>query len=144
MPITSCIGGISFLFHENDMMPFESQDLVQKECERWLRKGLNIHYIPRDNRNGYKAGALKAAMEHDYVKKCDYVAIFDADHQPPCDFLMRTIPFLIHNPRIALVQARWMFGKPMLCSTECILAGSCYKIKKKVLLIFPSHLRICL
>ncbi|XP_008780554.2 glucomannan 4-beta-mannosyltransferase 1-like isoform X2 [Phoenix dactylifera] len=93
------------------------KDLVQKECERWLRKGMNIHYVSRDNRNGYKAGALKEAMELDYVKKCDYVAIFDADHQPPCDFLMRTIPFFIHNPKIALVQARWMFVN----ADECIM-----------------------
>nr|XP_010926632.2 glucomannan 4-beta-mannosyltransferase 1 isoform X1 [Elaeis guineensis]XP_019707123.1 glucomannan 4-beta-mannosyltransferase 1 isoform X1 [Elaeis guineensis] len=78
---------------------------------------MNIHYVSRDNRNGYKAGALKAAMELDCVKKCQYVAIFDADHQPSCDFLMRTIPFLIHNPKIALVQARWMFVN----ADECLM-----------------------
>ncbi|RRT66668.1 hypothetical protein B296_00038491 [Ensete ventricosum] len=96
---------------ENDMKPDDVQELVQEECEKWSKKGRNIHYISRDNRNGYKAGALKEAMDLDYVKKCDYVAIFDADHEPPSDFLMRTIPFLIHNPEIGLVQARWKFGR---------------------------------
>lgn len=86
------------------------QELVQEECQKWCKRGRSIHYISRDNRNGYKAGALKEAMELDYVKKCDYVAIFDADHEPPFDFLLRTIPFLMHNPGIALVQARWKFG----------------------------------
>lgn len=50
-------------------------------------------------------------MECDYAQKCDFVAIFDADFQPESDFLMRTIPFFVFNPEIALVQARWDFGK---------------------------------
>lgn len=83
---------------------------MKVECERWSSKGINIEYEIRDNRNGYKAGALKEGMKHSYVQHCDYVAIFDADFQPEPDFLSRTIPFLIHNPNLALVQARWEFG----------------------------------
>ncbi|KAF7818729.1 glucomannan 4-beta-mannosyltransferase 9 [Senna tora] len=83
------------------------QDMVELECQRWASKGINIKYEVRDNRNGYKAGALKEGMKHSYVKQCDYVAIFDADFQPEPDFLWRTIPFLVHNPQLALVQARW-------------------------------------
>ena len=45
-------------------------------------KGVNIKCERRDNRNGYKAGALKQGMKHNYVKLCNYVAIFDADFQP--------------------------------------------------------------
>ncbi|KAG8645336.1 hypothetical protein MANES_10G055100v8 [Manihot esculenta] len=86
------------------------KSLVEMECQRWANKGINIKYEIRDNRNGYKAGALKEGMKHSYVKQCDYVAIFDADFQPEPDFLWRTIPFLLHNPHIALVQARWKFG----------------------------------
>lgn len=86
------------------------KDLVELECQRWASKGINIKYEIRNNRNGYKAGALKDGMKHSYVKQCDYVAIFDADFQPEPDFLWRTVPFLVHNPEIALVQARWKFG----------------------------------
>ena len=86
------------------------QELVQMECQRWARKGVNIKYEIRDNRRGYKAGALKEGMKHGYVRDCDFVAIFDADFQPEPDFLYRAMPFLIHNPDIALVQARWRFG----------------------------------
>lgn len=93
---------------------FGVQDMVELECQRWASKGINIKYEIRDNRNGYKAGALKEGMKRDYVKHCDYVAIFDADFQPEPDFLWRTIPFLAHNPELALVQARWKFGKPSL------------------------------
>ncbi|KAG0492614.1 hypothetical protein HPP92_005692 [Vanilla planifolia] len=93
----------------DDSTDSATKNLVQMECEKWCKKGMNIQYISRENRKGYKAGALREAMEIDYVKTCDYVAIFDADHQPPSDFLMQSIPFLVHNPELALVQARWKF-----------------------------------
>lgn len=93
------------------------KELVTMECKRWASKGINIKYEIRDNRNGYKAGALKEGMKHNYVKNCDYVAIFDADFQPEPDFLWRTIPFLLHNPQLALVQARWKFVN----SDECLM-----------------------
>ncbi|RID67929.1 hypothetical protein BRARA_C00129 [Brassica rapa] len=67
------------------------KDLVEKECSRWASKGINIKYEIRDNRNGYKAGALKEGMKKSYVKSCDYVAIFDADFQPEPDYLWRTV-----------------------------------------------------
>ncbi|KAI5664850.1 hypothetical protein M9H77_24173 [Catharanthus roseus] len=91
--------------------------LVESECQRWAGKGVNIKYEIRDNRNGYKAGALKQGLKHSYVKQCDYVVIFDADFQPESDFLWRTIPFLVHNPQLALVQARWKFVN----ADECLM-----------------------
>ncbi|KAK8671564.1 hypothetical protein V6N13_038157 [Hibiscus sabdariffa] len=93
------------------------KSMVEQECQRWVNKGINIKYEIRDNRNGYKAGALKEGMKHSYVKQCDYVAIFDADFQPEPDFLWRTIPFLVNNPEIALVQARWKFVN----ADECLM-----------------------
>ncbi|KAG6510819.1 hypothetical protein ZIOFF_028858 [Zingiber officinale] len=86
------------------------KELVQIECRKWANKGVNIKYAIRDDRVGYKAGALRHGLTHNYVKECEYVAIFDADFQPEPDFLLRTIPFLIHNPKVALVQGRWTFG----------------------------------
>ncbi|KAK7268438.1 hypothetical protein RIF29_21136 [Crotalaria pallida] len=93
------------------------KSLVEMECQRWASKGINIKYEIRENRNGYKAGALKEGMKHSYVKLCDYVAIFDADFQPEPNFLWRTIPFLVHNPEVALVQARWKFVN----ADECLM-----------------------
>uniref|UniRef100_A0A453SJ97 Glycosyltransferase 2-like domain-containing protein n=1 Tax=Aegilops tauschii subsp. strangulata TaxID=200361 RepID=A0A453SJ97_AEGTS len=55
-------------------------------------------------------------MKHGYVKDCDFVVIFDADFQPEPDYLSRAMPFLIHNPEIALIQARWVFGTLPLAS----------------------------
>jgi len=87
------------------------QQMVEMECNRWASKGINIVYQIRETRGGYKAGALKEGLKRNYVKHCEYVAIFDADFRPEPDFLRRSIPFLVGNPDIALVQARWRFGK---------------------------------
>ncbi|KAF8085373.1 hypothetical protein N665_0668s0007 [Sinapis alba] len=91
------------------------KELVNTECAKWESKGVNIKCERRENRNGYKAGALKQGMKHDYVKLCNYVAIFDADFQPEPDYLQRSVPFLVHNPTIALVQARWRFINANKC-----------------------------
>ncbi|KAL6195890.1 hypothetical protein ACLB2K_031507 [Fragaria x ananassa] len=91
--------------------------MVEAECQRWASKGINIVYQIRESRGGYKAGALKEGLKRSYVKHCEYVAIMDADFRPEPDYLRRAIPFLVHNPEIALVQARWRFVN----SDECLL-----------------------
>lgn len=65
--------------------------------------GFNIKHIHRDNRKGYKAGALKAGLE---VAEGEFIAIFDADFVPYPDFLKRTVPHF-SNPEIGMVQTRW-------------------------------------
>ncbi|KAG6432787.1 hypothetical protein SASPL_104374 [Salvia splendens] len=74
------------------------KDMIEKECLRWGSKGVNIRYQIRERQGGYKAGLLKQGLEHDYVKECEYVAIFDSDFRPEPDFLRRSVPFLIHKP----------------------------------------------
>ncbi|KAK7261259.1 hypothetical protein RIF29_27567 [Crotalaria pallida] len=93
------------------------KQMVEQECQRWASKGLNITYQIRENRKGYKAGALKEGLKRSYVKHCEYVAIFDSDFRPEPDFLKCAIPFLAGNPELALVQARWRFVN----SNECLL-----------------------
>ncbi|OAY75817.1 Mannan synthase 1 [Ananas comosus] len=93
------------------------RELVELECERWASKGVNVKYETRNSRNGYKAGALRDGLKKHYVRECEYVVIFDADFQPEPDFLWRTVPFLLSNPELALVQARWNFVN----ADECLL-----------------------
>ncbi|KAL3531973.1 hypothetical protein ACH5RR_005494 [Cinchona calisaya] len=83
--------------------------LVESECQRWINNGVNVKYETRKNRNGYKAGALREGLKKEYVEDCEFVVIFDADFQPEEDFLWRTVPYLLDNPELALVQARWKF-----------------------------------
>ncbi|XP_057482756.1 xyloglucan glycosyltransferase 4-like [Actinidia eriantha] len=85
------------------------QYLTRNEVLSWKQKGVNIIYRHRFIRTGYKAGNLKSAMACDYVKDCEFVAIFDADFQPNPDFLKKTVPYFKGNPELGLVQARWSF-----------------------------------
>ncbi|KAJ0702497.1 putative glucomannan 4-beta-mannosyltransferase [Helianthus annuus] len=71
--------------------------MVEIECQKWASKGINIHYQVRDNRKGYKAGALKEGLKHPYANECEYVAIFDADFQPEPEFCFFLDCFLESN-----------------------------------------------
>ncbi|EPS58942.1 mannan synthase, partial [Genlisea aurea] len=93
------------------------RDMIEKECMRWAGEGINIRYQIRETRMGFKAGALKEGLKHDYARACEYVAILDADFQPEPDFLLQAMPFLVHNPELGLVQARWRFVN----ADECFL-----------------------
>lgn len=75
-------------------------DLVNAMRER----GHDIEVLHRTDRGGYKAGALRAGLEH---ATGQYIAIFDADFLPEPDFLLRAIPHLEADPRLGLVQGRW-------------------------------------
>jgi cellulose synthase/poly-beta-1,6-N-acetylglucosamine synthase-like glycosyltransferase len=81
----------------------ETRSVAERAVRRNAANGLDIKYINRGDRTGYKAGALEAGMR---VARGEYIAIFDADFVPPEDFLRRTIPFFA-EPRIGMVQARW-------------------------------------
>lgn len=62
-------------------------------------------HVQRKDRTGYKAGALAEGMKK---ARGDFIAIFDADFIPDRDFLYQTIPFFFGNPRLGLVQSRWL------------------------------------
>jgi cellulose synthase/poly-beta-1,6-N-acetylglucosamine synthase-like glycosyltransferase len=65
---------------------------------------LDIVYIHRTDRTGYKAGALDAGLK---VAKGELVAIFDADFLPQPDFLRKLVPHFVGDSSIGMVQARW-------------------------------------
>nr|GMD93888.1 probable xyloglucan glycosyltransferase 12 [Ipomoea batatas] len=97
---------IQVLDDSNDLI---TQSLIEEEVHKWQKDGVNIVYMHRVNREGYKAGNLKSAMNCSYVKDYEFVAIFDADFQPSPDFLKRTVPYFKDNEELGLVQARWSF-----------------------------------
>jgi cellulose synthase/poly-beta-1,6-N-acetylglucosamine synthase-like glycosyltransferase len=66
--------------------------------------GVNIVHLHRENRAGFKAGALAEGMEQ---TDAEFAAIFDADFVPSPDFLSQTLPHLSANPHIGAVQTRW-------------------------------------
>ena len=66
-------------------------------------RGFDIVYIHRQNRTGYKAGALKEGLE---TAKGELVGIFDADFIPNPSFLKETIPSF-SDPNVGMLQTRW-------------------------------------
>ncbi len=81
----------------------ESIQIAKDKVAEWQAKGIDIVYIHRTNRKGYKAGALEEALE---VAKGEFIAIFDADFLPDRNFLQRTIPHF-QNDEVGMVQTRW-------------------------------------
>jgi cellulose synthase/poly-beta-1,6-N-acetylglucosamine synthase-like glycosyltransferase len=80
-----------------------SADIARKTCEEWAARGYPIKYVHRDNRVGYKAGALADGMAE---ATGDFIAIFDADFIPPRDILRNVVNYF-HDPKIGMVQVRW-------------------------------------
>ncbi|OFV98003.1 MAG: glycosyl transferase family 2 [Acidobacteria bacterium RIFCSPLOWO2_12_FULL_54_10] len=79
---------------------------IARNCvERMAALGHPVKYIHRDNREGYKAGALAEGLRQAHG---EFIAIFDADFLPPPDFLTRTLPYF-HHPHTGMVQTRWNY-----------------------------------
>ena len=66
-------------------------------------RDLDVVYIHRTDRTGYKAGALDNGLK---VAKGELVAIFDADFLPQPSFLASLVGHF-SDPQIGMVQARW-------------------------------------
>ena len=81
----------------------DTVDLLEKTVKYYKTQGFQIEHIRRGTRKGYKAGALKHAMQ---ITDSEFVAIFDADFIPPTWFLKRAIPHF-SKPNIGLIQCRW-------------------------------------
>lgn len=81
----------------------DTVDLLHSTVDSYKKDGFNIEHVRRGTRKGYKAGALKYAMQ---TTDTDLVAIFDADFIPPTWFLKKAIPHFSQN-NIGLVQCRW-------------------------------------
>jgi cellulose synthase/poly-beta-1,6-N-acetylglucosamine synthase-like glycosyltransferase len=81
----------------------ETRAIAERAVRRHAAQGVDIKYLHREDRTGYKAGALDAGLT---VARGRFVAIFDADFLPRPDFLMRTVHYFT-DPGVAMVQARW-------------------------------------
>lgn len=66
-------------------------------------------YIKRKEHNHAKAGNINHAMT---VTSGEFVTIFDCDHVPSSDFLVKTMGWLIKDPKIALIQTPHHFYSP--------------------------------
>jgi len=81
----------------------ETQTIARNAVERWSGLGLDISYIHRTDRAGFKAGALENGLR---TAKGEFIALFDADFVPDPDYLQKAIHYFA-DPRVGMVQARW-------------------------------------
>ncbi|HEX3430105.1 MAG TPA: glycosyltransferase family 2 protein [Rhizomicrobium sp.] len=82
----------------------EHHEALRRAVEQALPSDINLVVMRRGERSGFKAGNLAFGLRH---SDAPFVAIFDADFEPPPDFLRRTVPALLADAGLAFVQARW-------------------------------------
>lgn len=82
----------------------ETKGIATALVDKYLAMGFNIKHITRENRDGFKAGALNEGLQR---AEGEFIAIFDADFVPDKEFLYKTIPFFYEKEKVAFVQTRW-------------------------------------
>ena len=98
----------------------ETVEVARLLVDRYAALGHPVKYVHRENREGFKAGALEAGLK---TAKGELVAIFDADFVPPPDFLMKCIHHFT-DPKVGMVQTRWTHinrNYSLLTQVEAIL-----------------------
>lgn len=81
----------------------ETQGICRKKVDDLLRRGLDVHYIHRDDRTGFKAGALENGLRH---ATGELVIVFDADFLPLPGMLRKMVHYF-SDEKVGMVQARW-------------------------------------
>ena len=77
--------------------------IARAKCAALREQDLDVAYIHRKDRTGYKAGALEAGMKR---AKGDFLLVFDADFIPRAGIVRDLIDFFT-DPAVGMVQARW-------------------------------------
>ena len=81
----------------------DTVELVGQLVRDYQERGIDIQYIHRTNRQGYKAGALDYGLQSATGK---LIGIFDADFVPHADWLKKTVP-LFEDKKLGCLQTRW-------------------------------------
>ncbi|VAX25608.1 Glycosyltransferase [hydrothermal vent metagenome] len=81
----------------------ETVDILKRLVKQKRDEGFNIVSLHRDNREGFKAGALSEGLK---TAAGEFIAIFDADFIPRKDFLKETLSYFTSD-KIGMVQTRW-------------------------------------
>jgi cellulose synthase/poly-beta-1,6-N-acetylglucosamine synthase-like glycosyltransferase len=81
----------------------DTRIVAREAADDLVALGFNVEYRHREDREGFKAGALKEGLDE---TPDELVAVFDADFIPPPDFLEKTVPHF-SDPGVGMVQTRW-------------------------------------
>lgn len=105
--------------------------IVEQRASFWRQRGIDMEVVHRQDRRGYKAGAMAEAMAS---CRGEFVAVFDADFIPQANFLQRMIPHF-STEKVAMAQARWGFlnsGHSWLTRIQALLLGPHFGIEHQV------------
>lgn len=81
----------------------ETQGICRRKVLELAKRGFDIHYIHRDDRTGFKAGALENGLRH---ARGEFALVFDADFIPQPSMLREMIHHFT-DEKVGMVQARW-------------------------------------
>lgn len=81
----------------------DTASITSRLVEEYRSRGVNMEWIHRTDRQGYKAGALDKGLS---TATGELIAIFDADFVPQPDWLKKTVPFF-KKRRLGCLQTRW-------------------------------------
>ena len=87
----------------DDSTDADSRTAAQSAVAVLRNSGIDAALIARENRTGFKAGALAAGLAR---SSAEFVAILDADYIPQPDFLRLCMLAMLNDHRIGFVQAR--------------------------------------
>ena len=90
----------------DDSIP-ENRIFTERAVALLREQNFRAEHLVRNNRHGYKAGALAAGLA---VSEEPYVAILDADFRPTPDWLRSSVPVLAATPSAGFVQSRCEFS----------------------------------
>ena len=109
----------------------ETKQLTAQLVADYANSGLNIQHIHRSNREGFKAGALKEAMN---LATGEYIAIFDADFIPSTTLIKDNIHEFT-RASVAMVQFRWEHlnrYQSRLTQTQAMMLDSHFALEQQV------------
>ncbi|HYP29327.1 MAG TPA: glycosyltransferase [Blastocatellia bacterium] len=78
-------------------------EIASRAVRKYFDEGYDIIYHHRENREGFKAGALEAGLRK---SSGEFVLIFDADFVPRPDCIRKMIDYFT-DERVGMVQMRW-------------------------------------
>jgi len=81
----------------------ETTEIARRCVEKHRAAGIDVVFLHRTNRQGFKAGALEEGLQ---VAKGEFIAVFDADFVATPDFLQKTVKYFA-DPGVGMVQVRW-------------------------------------
>ena len=102
--------------------------IARQVVEEVAAKGFDIEYIHRNDRTGFKAGALENGLK---TAKGEFISIFDADFIPERDFLKHSIHYFT-DPKVCAVQTRWEHlnrGDSLLTGSQAIFLDGHFAIE---------------